>query len=135
MMKKDETLSITTETKGKPPRLPFVDIKNEILGKKYELSILFAAPRTSQKLNKKYRGKNKPTNILSFPLSKTSGEIVIELTKVAEDAPKFGLSSRAFLAYLLIHGMVHLKGYEHGSTMDRLERRYGKKLGIKIPQS
>ena len=55
----------------------FEAIKKEILGRKYELSLVFATPQKIQKLNKIYRNINKPTDILSFPLSKTSGEIFI----------------------------------------------------------
>ena len=57
-----------------------------------------------------FRGKNKPTNILSFEYSKTSGEIVIQLDCVKKDAPKFGLPYTKFLGFLFIHGLLHLKG-------------------------
>jgi probable rRNA maturation factor len=52
-------------------------IKNEILGKRYELSFSFVSADEIKELNKKYRKKNKPTDILSFPLDQKMGEILI----------------------------------------------------------
>ncbi len=123
-------VSIKRLTKGKLPCLPFVSLKEKILGKKYELSIVFATPKLSRELNKRFRGKNNPTNILSFPLSKSSGEIVISLSRVKQDAKLFGKSYAAFLGFLFIHGMLHLKGFEHGSKMSRKEEALSKKFGF-----
>ena len=64
-----ENFSLINKTKNKIPVLPLFDIKNDILGKNYSLSVAFVDEKTSQKLNKKYRGKNKPTNVLSFSLN------------------------------------------------------------------
>jgi ssRNA-specific RNase YbeY (16S rRNA maturation enzyme) len=55
----------------------FKKIKNKILGKDYDLSWAFITPKKIQKLNLIYRNMNKPTDILSFPLSKNEGEIYI----------------------------------------------------------
>ncbi len=126
-----ETLSITTQGKGRPPRLPFLQLKDKILGKKFELSILFATKATSKKINMQFKRKNKPTNILSFEYSKTFGEIVFQLDCVKKDAPKFGLPYTKFLGFLFIHGLLHLKGHDHSDTMEQLERRYLKQFGIK----
>ncbi len=115
-------------TKGKLPRLPFVSMKDTILGTKYELSVVFATKKVSAELNEKYRGKVGPTNILSFALSSSSGELVLEEGMVRKNAPDFDMTYEKFLAYLLIHGMLHLKGIDHGSTMDREERKFLKKF-------
>lgn len=123
------TLSITyTYTKnGRLPRLPFLDIKNSVLGENYTLSLVVVSPSTSKKLNNAYRGKNTPTNILSFPLTKSSGEIFLELKTIKKEAPKFGLSYARFIQYLFIHGLLHLDGYAHGSKMETQEARWMKK--------
>jgi hypothetical protein len=84
-----ETFTIINKTKGKLPSLPFVPIKNAILGKEYDLSIACVSPLQSRKLNRSFRKIDSPTNILSFPLSKTSGEIVFQLDKVRKDLIKF----------------------------------------------
>ncbi|KKR32177.1 MAG: putative rRNA maturation factor [Parcubacteria group bacterium GW2011_GWF2_39_8b] len=120
MVKEDFT--ITNKTKSTLSRVPFAKIKNVVLGKNYSLSLVFIGEKKSRELNCKYRGKNKPTNILSFPLNKKSGEIFITPSL----AKKEGLS----VGFLLIHGLLHLKGIEHGSTMERAEIKLQKKFGV-----
>lgn len=126
------TLSIAYRTKDKLPRLPFLRIKNALLGPRYELSVACVPSSLSRKLNRIHRGKNTPTNVLSFPLSKQSGEIIFDLKQAAHDAPLFGVSARAFIGRLFIHGCLHLKGMKHGSTMERKEREYCGRFGFRI---
>ena len=116
--------TVINKTKGKLPRLPFVTIKEKILGHKYDLSISFLSAKEQKKINNKYRGKNKTTNILSFPLSINSGEITFDLVIVRKEAPLFDMSYSQFLKYLFIHGCLHLKGFVHSSTMEKEERKY-----------
>ena len=123
-MEDTELCTITNKTKGKLPSLPIVSIKEAILGKDYEFGITFVSPLTQKKLNNKYRGKNSTTNILSFPLSETSGEITIDLEKSKSEAHLFNMTFPQFLKYLFIHGCLHLKGYEHSSTMERQEKKF-----------
>ncbi|MDD3663172.1 MAG: rRNA maturation RNase YbeY [Candidatus Pacebacteria bacterium] len=123
-MKVDNFCTIRNQTKGKLPSLPFVSIKNKILGKKYDLSICFISSKKQKEINKKYRGIDKSTNVLSFPFSSNSGEITFDLTKVKREAPLFMMSYSKFLKYLLIHGCLHLKGFEHSSTMEKQEEKY-----------
>lgn len=119
-----DKVSITNQTNGKPPRLPFVRLKNAILGKSYELSVAYVTRATSRCLNMTHRQKDKPTNVLSFPLSKNSGELVIDLTTSRKESSLFDMTERNFIKFLVIHGMLHLKGYEHSSTMERLEKKF-----------
>ena len=114
--------------KGLLPTIPYLSLAEKILGKTYTLTVVFCTPKESQERNKTYRQKNYPTNILSFPLSKTSGEIYISLQTVRRDAKKFAMSYPKFLHLILIHGLLHLKGYDHGSTMEKLEDIYLKKM-------
>ena len=76
-------------TKGKLPSLPFVLIKEKILGKNYSLSVAFINKTQSKRINNKYRKKNNPTNILSFPLSKKEGEILICPEVAKNETKKF----------------------------------------------
>ncbi len=124
------TFSITNETKGKLPGLPIVLYKNKILGKKYDLSLVFVGEKKIRELNKKYRKINKPTDILSFSLSKNSGEIFMcrEIAKI--QAKEFERSYNNFFPFLLIHGMVHLSGYDHGNKMEKEEIKYRKYFKI-----
>ena len=107
-------------------RIPavFKKIQAEILGPSYDLSVVFLVDKEMRKAMK-YRyeriaGK-KTSNVLSFGLSKNSGEILI--------CP----SARApyTLAYLFVHGCLHLKGKKHSDTMEREENRILKKFGLR----
>ncbi|OGI82772.1 rRNA maturation RNase YbeY [Candidatus Nomurabacteria bacterium RIFCSPLOWO2_02_FULL_44_12] len=102
-------------------------IKDDILGKKYSLSIAFVSSRKSRELNKQYRKKDRPTNVLAFPLRKHEGEIVLCRDIVQKEAKLFQKSYKQFLGFLVIHGMLHLKGMRHGSIMERAEKKYLKK--------
>jgi len=124
------SFDIGNTTKGKLPRLPFLDMKNAALGKKYELSLVFIGSTLSRRLNRERRGKDKPTNILSFELSQTSGEIFIDLKLAKKQAAKFGRTEDNFLAFLFIHGLVHLKGMDHGARMELTEQKLRKKFAI-----
>jgi probable rRNA maturation factor len=105
-------------------------MKEAVLGKKYELSVIIIGKKEIQKLNKDYREINKPTDILSFPLSDDFGEIYInpEMTRI--ESKKFDRSYENFFAFIFIHGLVHLKGFDHGSTMESIEARFRKQFGI-----
>jgi len=105
----------------------FSVIKNDILGKKYSLSIACVDKKTSKELNKKYRNKNKPTNILSFSLKKNMGEIVLCPAVIKKEAKNFDRAFDKFLGFLVIHGMLHLDGMEHSSTMEEREKFYDQK--------
>ena len=78
---RENGFSITNKTKSTLPRVSFVNIKNTVLGKNYSLSLVFIGESKSAELNLSYRNKNKPTNILSFPLDKKTGEIFIKPKK------------------------------------------------------
>jgi probable rRNA maturation factor len=127
---RNNNFSITNKTKGKVPPLPFVDIKNSVLGKKYSLSLVIAGDTLSRKLNKTYRNKDKPTNVLSFSLGDTEGEIFLNLKKAKAEAPQFSEKYKNFVGYLFIHGLLHLKGMDHGSTMENTERKIRRKFNI-----
>lgn len=105
-------------------------IKEAVLGKEYELSFAFISSEEIHKLNLTYRNLNKPTDILSFPLSDTEGELYICLDEAAKEAPKFDRPIENFLPFLFIHGCVHLKGYDHGSTMESIEAKFRKEFGV-----
>ena len=124
------TLFIKNTTKGKLPRLPFVNITEAILGKKYECSLVVVSSRKSRELNKTYRGKDTSTNILSFPLDEHEGEIFLDLKKARADAPLFNHQYRNFIGFLFIHALLHLKGFDHGVKMENAEKRFRKCFNI-----
>jgi len=127
---KSETFSITNKTKSTLPSVPFGKIKDSALGKDYNLSLVFIGERRSKRLNSSYRQKNKSTNILSFTLDKKSGEIFITPSVVKRQTEKFDRNFQNLLAFLFIHGLMHLKGMDHGSTMERAEQKLRVQFGI-----
>lgn len=121
---------LVNETSSTIPPIPFEAMKDAVLGKKYDLSVVFVSKEKIHDLNKKYRNIDAPTDILSFPLDDESGEIFINLEETAKMAPDFDRPYENFLAYLFIHGLVHLKGYDHGSTMENIEKKFCKDFDI-----
>ena len=126
----DINFEIRNTTKGKLPLLPFEKIKNAILGKGYTLSLVFIGERRSKKLNSQYKGKNESANVLSFPLSKNEGEIFITPKAAARQASLFSRTPEKFIGYLLIHGLLHLKGFSHSSKMEQAEKLFCKRFHL-----
>jgi probable rRNA maturation factor len=125
-----DTCVITSTVRVYPTDLPFAAIKQAILGTKYELSLAFVGEKRATSLNMSYRKKTYAPNVLSFPLTDTAGEIFICPNIAKREAAKFNLSPSGYVAYLFIHGCLHLKGHDHGDTMDKLERKYLKTFNI-----
>lgn len=119
----DTNFTITNTTGKRLPVIPFLVIKNKILGKKYKLSLVFIEEKKSQELNKSYRNKNTPTNVLSFSINKDEGEIFMTPEKAKKETALFGRNFKDLITYLFIHSLLHLKGFEHGSTMDKAEEK------------
>jgi probable rRNA maturation factor len=92
----------------------------EVLGlNKAELSIVLVSDAQIRKLNKLYRNKDKPTDVLSFPIGEKVngwlilGDIVISVDTAKRQAQGLGYSLEEELKRLLVHGLVHLLGYDH----------------------
>lgn len=107
--------------------MEFEEIKNDILGKDYSLSIACVSEKKSRELNKKYRKIDKPTNVLSFSLRKDMGELVLCKSVIKKELKKFSRTFPKLLGFLVIHGMLHLKGLDHGQKMEKLEDFYSEK--------
>jgi len=123
------SLSITSTIKTHPKH-SYEAIKDAILGKRYELSLVFIGKTRAATLNQKYRNKTYSPNVLSFPLDERTGEIFICPQVATSEAAKYNLSPKNYVAFLFIHGCLHLKGYDHSDTMDKLERKYLKKFEL-----
>jgi len=126
----NEQFSLLKTIRSTYPRLPFQKIKESVLGKRYNLSVVLIGETRSASLNKKYRHKKKVANILSFPLGRDSGEIFITPSQVKKDARKEEMEYKKFFALIFIHGLLHLKGRAHGSTMEKQENKWLKKYGF-----
>lgn len=99
-----------------------------------EVALVFAGDRTLRRLNARYRGKDKPTDVLSFPGGGGEaglGDIVISVETAARNARARGRTVHQELDVLALHGFLHVLGYDHETddgTMHRLERRLRRRL-------
>ncbi len=125
-----DNLFITNETKLTLPKISWSEIKNTILGKKYELSLVFPTIANATELHLDWKNKPGPVNILSFPVDKNLGEIFISLHQAKTECVKFDRTYENYVAFLFIHGCVHLKGYVHGNEMEKYETKIRKKFNI-----
>jgi rRNA maturation RNase YbeY len=87
-------------------------------------------------LNRQYRGKNKPTDVLSFPLADELqpfllGDVVISIETAARQAQRRGHTLREELQTLLVHGILHLLGYDHEVSRSEAIRMHRKEREVK----
>jgi len=120
-------------------------------GEGREIAVRVVAARESRALNKQWRGKDKPTNVLSFPAPQQSkcgkprdmalplGDLVICAEVVRREAIRDGKPLQAHWAHLVVHGALHLVGYDHEAgrheqlRMERREISVLKRFGIGNP--
>ena len=121
-------LSFRNMTGAPLPPLPLRGVAKSLLPAAYEVSVVVVGDAVSRALNRRFRRKDKPANVLAFPLSKTEGELFLNPRQARRDAPHFRMSERTFLLYLVIHGFLHLKGLTHGRTMSQAETRLLKRF-------
>ena len=90
-----------------------------------ELSLLFVDDPAIRELNRTYLRKDKPTNVIAFPMGKGEfaslqphllGDIVISVETALRQSPQFGLAGMEMLLLLLTHGILHLVGYDHEAS-------------------
>lgn len=122
------TISKTTRTY---PILPYDKMKDDVLGTSYTLSLVFVGAARAQRLNEEYRKKTYIPNVLSFPHEKNAGEIYITPIIAKREAKKFSMTPKGYIGFLFIHGLLHLKGYPHGDTMEKAEKKLVLKYALK----
>lgn len=104
------------------------------LGVSGEVALVLTRDPALRALNSRYRGKDKPTDVLSFPGPGGSaglGDIVVSVDTAERNARRLGRTLLRELDVLALHGFLHVLGYDHETddgTMDRLERRLRRKL-------
>jgi probable rRNA maturation factor len=109
-----------------------------------ELSVILTSDRAIRTLNRRWRGRDKPTNVLSFPapasrgIPRHLGDIVLAYETVAREARAEAKPLDHHIAHLALHGFLHLLGYDHEShgqaeAMERRERRILARLGVPDP--
>jgi len=119
------------------PWIKRVEKMLDVIGKAdSSVTVAFVSDKKIRELNRLFRRINKATDVLSFPGDSNDGEmgdIAISIETAARQAKQSGLTLDGEIAQLLLHGLLHLSGYDHETDkgeMNRLERRLRKKLGI-----
>ena len=106
-----------------------------------ELTVRFVDAEEGRSLNAQYRGKDYATNVLTFPYAREpvlAGDLVLCLPVVLREAAEQGKPATAHFAHLVVHGMLHLLGYDHETgaearIMEQMERAILDRLGYPDP--
>jgi len=90
-----------------------------------EVSLVFLNDRAMRSVNKKWRKRDAQANVLAFPLDVSVGEVVINPQEAQREARAGNVSYNRRVAYLFLHGLLHLYGYDHKTTKDarKMEKR------------
>jgi probable rRNA maturation factor len=121
-----------------------LDESGDILTEDAEVSLLFCDDAQIRDLNCKYRGHDKPTNVLSFPgpepieTAHVLGDIAIAHETVAREAQEQGKTLGQHCRHMIVHGFLHLLGYDHedegeAEAMEAMEIRILKRFGVDSP--
>ena len=106
------------------------------------VTLAFVSDRAMRELNRRWRGKSGTTDVLSFPSGQEEfekgegvslGDVVVSLEQAARQAAEHGLDFEGEVQQLILHGLLHLCGYDHeqdGGEMNALELRLRRRLGI-----
>ena len=121
----------------------FVDEIWEVIPTEAEgVTVAFVSDRAMRELNRLWRHKHGTTDVLSFPVEQDEfektegsslGDVVISVEQAARQAKENGLTLDQEIAQLILHGLIHLCGYDHATDkgeMNRLELRLRRRLGV-----
>ncbi|HET9838478.1 MAG TPA: rRNA maturation RNase YbeY [Candidatus Angelobacter sp.] len=100
----------------------FVRAAQSLAGVSGEVNVLITSSRRVQELNRRFRRKDKPTDVLSFPRAE-GGDIAISAEIARDNARRYGHPSIVELKILVLHGMLHLAGYDHERDNGRMAAR------------
>ena len=113
-------------------------LKVEELDDDVEVSVSFVGDEEIRDLNRDYRGVDKSTDVLSFPMddefiidNRILGDVIINTRRVMGQAEELGHSHERELSYLTVHSVLHLLGYDHMEDEDKIEMREREKLSMK----
>ena len=140
----DETNELTEQELNTIENLLHFAAKKESIEDGSELSVTFVTNDRIQEINREYRDKDKPTDVISFameelgegeiPLSgvdmpRILGDIIISIAKAKEQAEDYGHSFIRELGFLSVHGFLHLLGYDHEIEEDE-QKMFGRQKDI-----
>lgn len=135
---RQDDIEITEEIKNLIEKSIAAVLKVENLDENVEVSVSFVGDDEIRDLNRDYRGVDKSTDVLSFPMddefiigSRILGDVIINTRRVMEQAEELGHSNERELSYLTVHSILHLLGYDHMEDEDKKEMREREKLAMK----
>ena len=135
---RQDDIKITDEIKNLIEKSIAAVLKVENLDENVEVSVSFVGDEEIRELNRDYRGVDKSTDVLSFPMddefiivSRILGDVIINTRRVMEQAKELGHSNERELSYLTVHSILHLLGYDHMEDEDKREMREREKLAMK----
>ena len=135
---RQDDIKITDEIKNLIEKSIAAVLKVENLDENVEVSVSFVGDEEIRDLNRDYRGVDKSTDVLSFPMddefiivSRILGDVIINTRRVMEQAEELGHSEERELSYLTVHSILHLLGYDHMEDEDKREMREREKLAMK----
>ena len=104
----------------------------------FEVNLRIVGEAEGLRLNRKFRNKSRATNVLSFPYGKSKGDVVLCHAVIRREARAQGKSIAAHYAHLVVHGVLHLRGYDHekkrdAARMEAREARILRRIGISNP--
>lgn len=116
----------------------FVALARKAIRLKGDVSLLLTGNRQMRALNRSFRGKDKPTDVISFPAveavrTRFAGDLAISLDIATSNARHLGHSAEDEIRILILHGLLHLSGHDHetdNGQMARKESRLRKQLGL-----
>lgn len=113
-------------------------LKVEGIDDEVEVSVSFVGDEEIKDLNRDYRGVDRSTDVLSFPMDdefiidkRILGDVIINTRRVMEQAEELGHSHERELSYLTVHSILHLLGYDHIDDEDKKKMREREKLSMK----
>jgi probable rRNA maturation factor len=122
------------------PDAPRVAARAARAGARGEVTVVLADDRTVRRLNRRDRGRDKPTNVLTYdpPARGLPGQIVLALGVVRREAAEAGRPASHHLAHLVLHGALHLAGHDHNrpgdaKRMEMAEARLLRRIGVPNP--
>jgi len=132
------SVAVQRGVRGAPPAALLRRFALASAGRAWAITLRVVGSAEARKLNTRYRGKARPTNVLSFGYGSRRGDIVLCHPVIVREARRQGKRLRAHYAHLVVHGVLHLRGHDHlrrkdAARMERAEQRILRSLGFGDP--
>lgn len=135
---RQDDIEITEKIKSLVEKSIASVLKVEEIDDEIEVSVSFVGDEEIRDLNRDYRGVDRSTDVLSFPMDdefiidkRILGDVIINTRRVMEQAEELGHSHERELSYLTVHSILHLLGYDHIDDEDKKKMREREKLSMK----